>query len=287
MKLGKINRYSIANNTFLSPLLEIQKPPAELHIIGTLPKNRPPVIAIVGSRRPTAYGTEITQHFATSLARAGVVVVSGLAYGIDAIAHKAALEAGGITIAVMAGGLHSIYPAGHTGLAGEIVEKGGALLSEHEVGVEAFKYHFLARNRIVSGLADAILVTEAGDKSGTFSTVGHAIDQNKVVFAAPGPINSLLSAGPNRLIQQGAHVALDPQDILDIIAPKHKVQQQLPLGNTPLEVTIISLIQKGIHDGETLLQQSKAPAHEFSEAMTMLELNGVVKALGNNKWGIS
>ena len=286
MKISKINRESIVSESFLSPLLQLTKIPEKLYIKGNLPTSRPPVVAIIGTRRPTPYGREVTHTLATVLAQNGVVVVSGLAAGIDTIAHTATLDAGGITIAVLAQGLHSIYPASNRGLA-ERITKNGALITEYEMGEEAMKFHFLARNRIVSGLADAVIVTEAADRSGTFSTVAHALEQNKEVFAVPGPITSLLSAGPNRLLQQGAHVALSADDVLNVIAP-HLVagQRKFVFGNTPLEVKIIELIQQGIRSGDELLEKSEAGASQFLEALTMMELNGTVRAIGGNRWTI-
>ncbi len=282
MKIRKINRKGIVNITFLSPLLQIAKTPEELFIKGTLLSDRPPVVAIVGTRRPSAYGREVTQTLAGDLARKGVVVVSGLAMGVDTIAHTSALEAGGKTIAVLAQGLHTIYPASNKGLAERIV-KNGALITEYDTGAEAMKHHFLARNRLVSGLADAVIVTEAADKSGTFSTVAHALEQNKEVFAVPGPITSLLSAGPNRLIQQGARVALSADDILQVIAP-HLIagQTKFVFGNTPLETKIIELIQGGVRNGEELQKQAGVSSSEFLQALTMMELNGTIRPLGGN-----
>jgi len=286
MKIININRESIVSESFLSPLLQLTKIPENLYIKGNLPISRPPVVAIIGTRRPTPYGREVTQTLATDLARSGVVVVSGLAAGIDTIAHTATLDAGGITVAVLAQGLHSIYPAANRGLA-ERITNNGALITEYEMGAEAFKSNFLARNRIVSGLADAVIVTEAADRSGTFSTVAHALEQNKEVFAVPGPITSLLSAGPNRLLQQGAHVALSANDILNVIAP-HLVagQRKFVFGDTPLQAKIIKLIQQGVRSGDELLSKSEVNASDFMEAMTMMELNGTVRALGGNQWTI-
>lgn len=252
--------------------------PQELYIKGTLPKGRPLVVAIVGSRRPTAYGKHVTHQLSYELAKRGVVIVSGLAYGIDAIAHEAALEAGGVTIAVMANGLHRIYPVAHTELAKRIVAQGGALISEQPPGVDARSYHFLARNRIVSGLADALIVTEASDRSGTYSTVTHAITQNKEVFAVPGPITSLLSVGPNKVLQQGARVCLSAQDVLDVIAPHLKpTQTLLPLGDTPLEVSIIKLLSNAPAETDALIETLTEPPSEVLQALTMLELNGTIK----------
>lgn len=285
MKIGKIKVQSIVNSAYASVLTEVVGAPTNLFIAGELPPTRRPTIAIIGTRRPTSYGVEQTERFASALARAGVVVVSGLALGIDSIAHAATLASNGTTLAVLANGLHRVYPATHTGLAEQIIKQGGALISEYELGEEPRKYSFLARNRIVSGIADAVLVVEAADRSGTFSTVTHAISQNKEVFAIPGPLTSLQSAGPNRLIQQGAHVALEPNDILEIIAP-HLISKptQLSLATSPVEQLILDLVATGVRDGEELLTQSKVQASEFLQAMTMMELTGSIKALGGNKW---
>lgn len=279
MKLGKINRQSIGISGFTSVLQNYEGMPKQLFIAGSLPKERPPTVAIIGSRKPTRYGIEVTHRLAFDLAKRGVVVISGLAYGIDAIAHKGALEAGGTTIAVMANGLHRIYPSVHTQLAEQIIQTGGAVLSEQAMGVDAHKYHFLARNRLVSGLADAVVVTEATDRSGTFSTVTHAISQNKEVFAVPGPITSLLSVGPNRLIQDGAHVALSASDILSVIAP-HLLEgpKQLVLGDTPLETQILRLIEQGARSIDLITTTLAVPPSELLQVITMMELKGLIKA---------
>lgn len=291
MKIGKINIVSIGNstgnNSYLAPLKEVAQAPKHLYVAGSIPKSRVVTVAIVGTRRPTAYGREITERFAGELARRGVVVISGLALGVDAVAHQAVLDAGGLTIAVLAGGLHRIYPASHLDLARRIVKSGGAIVSEHPEGFEAHPYHFLARNRLVSGLADAVLVTEAAERSGTFSTVGHALEQGKEVFAVPGPITSLMSAGANKLIQQGAHVALTPDDVLRIIAPElMQGQTKLVLGDTTQEVRIIELLRSGVRDGDELQKESGIEPSLFLQTLTMLEIKGTISPLGANKWTI-
>lgn len=282
MKLGKINRQSIGISGFTSVLSTIHTPPTELFVAGTLPTDRKITVAIVGSRKPTPYGVEVTHKLAYELAKQGIVIISGLAYGVDAIAHKAALDADGTTIAVLGNSLPEIYPASHAGLAETIVRKGGALVSEKLPGESTRHYDFLKRNRIISGLADAIIVTEATEKSGTLSTIGHALDQNKEIFAVPGPITSLLSVGPNKLIQQGAHVALCAQDILDVIAPTlHIEQTQLPLGDTPLEVRIIQLIKEGTRTPELLMKElSPESPSDLLQVLTMMELKGTIKLNG-------
>lgn len=254
--------------------------PSQLYIKGKLPDSRIPAVAIIGSRKPSRYGEEVTYKLAYELAKQGIVIVSGLAYGIDAIAHTAALDAGGTTIAVLAQGLHRVYPVDHTALAERIVEHGGAIISEQPAGVEAHKFHFLARNRIVSGLADAVVVTEATQKSGTLSTITHALDQNKEVFAVPGPITSLLSVGPHRLIQQGAGLVTNVHDILQVVAPTPPArshQAHLPLAHTPIEAAIYACIQKGTSDVDTILHTIKAPDSEILQAITHMELRNEIK----------
>jgi DNA processing protein len=281
----KINSIRPQKHKYLQIIDTIVKKPETLHYIGTLPDERIATVAIVGSRKPTAYGREVTYNLAYDLAKQGVVIVSGLALGIDAVAHRAALDAGGITIAVLANGLDTVSPASHRQLAHDIVAGGGAIISEYEPGVDAREFRLLARNRIVTGLSDALIVTEATARSGTMSTVAHALDQNREVFAVPGNITSPLSIGCNNLLKQGAHPVTRAQDVLEIVAPELLAgQAQLPLGNTPLEATIIGLIQSGIRDGEQLQQQSGADASEFSQAITMMEIQGDIRALGGNQW---
>ncbi len=242
-------------------------------------------MAIVGTRRPTAYGKEVTHQLAFELAKRGVVIISGLALGVDGIAHQAALEANGTTIAVLGNGLSKIYPSSHKNLADRIVASGGAILSEYEPSMPALSHQFLERNRIVSGLADAIIITEAAAKSGTMSTAAHALGQGKEIFVVPGNITSPLSAGCNALLRQGATPVTKFDDILEAIAPDLlQPQAILPLGNTPAETTIITLLQSGIRDGDELQQKSKLQPRELAEALTMLEIGGVVRPLGANQW---
>jgi DNA processing protein len=281
----KIKAMTPDDSAFLQIINTIALKPKTLYFIGSLPKERLPVVAIVGTRKPTSYGKEVTFNLAYKLAQKGVVIVSGLALGIDAIAHRAALEAGGVTIAVLANGLDTVYPATHKRLAEQIIESGGAIISEYPQGTLARDFQFLARNRIVSGLADAVIVTEAAARSGTLATVAHALDQNREIFAVPGNITSPMSVGPNRMIIQGAHPALEADDILRVIAPHLLTRQTaLNMGSNPVEIKIIDLLRTGIRDGDTLQQQSGFTASEFSQAMTMLEIGGLIRPLGGNKW---
>jgi DNA processing protein len=255
--------------------------------MGTLPAERLPSVAIVGTRKPSSYGKEVTQQLAYDLAKKGIVIISGLALGVDGIAHRAALEAGGTTIAVLANGLPQIYPATHKDLADQITKQSGAVLSEYEPETSARAYQFLQRNRIVSGLSDAIIITEAAARSGTLNTAMHALEQGKEVFVVPGNITSPLSSGCNTLLKQGARPATCADDILEVIAPDLlQSQATLALGNSPLETTIIQLLASGIRDGEELQQRSDSSISEFNTALTMMEITGTIRSLGANQWTI-
>lgn len=283
----KINTFAPDEQKYLQILTHIANAPKKLDCYGTLPDSRRPSVAIVGTRKPTAYGREVTHQLAYELAQRGIVIVSGLALGVDGIAHRGALEAGGTTIAILGCGLPRIYPSTHKGLAEEIVKKGGAVLSEFDRDEEARPHYFLQRNRIVSGLSDAIIITEAAAKSGTLNTAAHALEQGKEIFVVPGPITSPLSAGCNELLKRGASPITSYADVLERIAPDvMQPQSSLPLGSTPLETHILELLQKGLRDGEELLRKTGADATEFSTSLTMLELSGTIRALGANQWTI-
>jgi DNA processing protein len=281
----KINSISPLKHKYLQIIDTIAKTPKRLYYFGDFPAERIPTVAVVGTRKPTSYGKEVTYQLAYDLAAQGIVIVSGNALGVDAIAHRAALDAGGTTIAVLAGGLDNIYPAANKQLAREIVEKGGAIISEYEPDVLARDFQFLERNRIVSGLSDAVIVTEAAVRSGTLATVAHALEQGREVFVVPGNITSPMSAGCNALIKQGAHPVTSAQDVLEIVAP-HLIKGQalLPLGNTPLESKIIGLLQTGIRDGDQLQTESGVEISEFSQTLTMMEIAGTIRSLGGNQW---
>lgn len=260
--------------------------------MGTLPTSGAPVVAIVGSRKPSAYGREVTEQLASDLAKAGCIIVSGLALGIDGIAQRAALKAGGTVIGVIPNELPDISPQTNYKLAMNIIENGGAILSEWKKGDGKIvnRWSFLERNRLVSGLADAVIITEAAERSGTLNTAAHALSQGRDVFAVPGNITSPLSAGCNALLKQGALVATTATDILNVIAPSTTQsatdQAVIPLGETPAENTIIDLLRTSLRDGDQLQQQSGLNPADFATALTMLEINGVIKPLGANNWAL-
>ena len=287
----KINKIAPESHNYLKILTNIDNKPQALYYLGKLPQQRQPTIAIVGTRKPTRYGIEVTTKLSSELARRGLIIVSGLALGTDAIAHRACLEAGGTTIAIITSQLPNIYPRSNSALARRILEQDGAVISEHSIDdPEPYvmgKWSFLERNRLVSGLADAILITEASARSGTLNTAAHALAQGKDVFVVPGNITSPQSAGCNALIKQGATPITDVADILSVLTPKQTAsrhQTKLPIGSTPAESAIIAQLAAGVRDGDQLQEQTGLSATELSTSLTMLELSGAIRSLGANQW---
>lgn len=283
----KINKIALDEEKYLQITRGIANLPKSLYLIGELPHSPRPSVAIIGTRKPSAYGKEVTYSLAYNLAKSGVVVVSGLALGIDAIAHKGALDAGGTTIAVMPGGLDEFYPRTNHYLADRIITSRGAIVSEYPAGERPFKVNFIARNRIVAAIADGVLVIEAATKSGTIHTAGFALDYGRPVMAVPGNITNPMSSGTNQLIATGARLVTSAEEVMaEIGAANEPVQSRLPLGDTPEQVIIIKLLARGVRDGEELHYLSNLAAESYSQTMTMLEINGVVRALGANQWGL-
>ncbi len=281
----KINQILPHNHKYTQIITNIAVVPKKLHYIGKLPALRQPTVAIVGTRKPSSYGREVTTQLAGDLARRGVVIVSGMALGVDGLAHRAALEAGGTTIAVQGNGLAELYPHTHDQLGKDIIDGGGAIISEYEPNVPARDFRFLERNRIISGLSDAVLITEAALRSGSLSTAHHALEQGREVFVVPGNITSPLSGGCNSLLKQGATPVMSADDILEVIAPGLlKPQVQLALGDNSAQTTIIQLLVNGTRDGDELQRQSDIDPSQFASELTMMEINGLVRSLGGNQW---
>ncbi len=283
-----INKVLPDKHKYLQIITTIAKPPKLLYYCGTLPERRVPTVAIVGTRKPTSYGKEVTYQIAGGLAQKGVVIVSGLALGVDGIAHAAALDAGGNTIAVLPCGLPKIYPSSHRSLAERILKSGGALVTEYDTdSTISYQSNFLERNRIVAGLADAIIITEAAARSGTLNTAAHALAQGKDVFVVPGNITSPMSTGCNALLKQGANITTCAEDILEQIAPNLLTSQgSLPLGTTPIETAILAQLQAGIRDADEIQRTTNIEPVELMTALTMLEISGTIRSLGANQWTV-
>ncbi len=283
----KIKCVKHSSDEYPKKLRDIDSPPKQLYVLGNLFDDDSYRISVVGTRRPTKYGRYVTETLVGELARLGVVIISGLALGIDGLAHTAALDAKGKTIAVMPCGLDKIYPASHRGLAKKILAARGALLSEYKEGMPPLVQNFPTRNRIVSGLADAVLVIEAAARSGTSITAGFALEQGKTVMAVPGNINSPMSAGTNNLIRTGAFPVSSVTDILNACGLEDLQTNKANLrGDNAAEQTILDLLKEGPKDGDELQKLAKIKASEFNQALTMLEIKGTIKNQGANTWSL-
>lgn len=237
-------------------------------------------IAIVGSRVPSKYGMIVTDRFSETLAKSGIVIVSGLAYGVDSIAHRKALDVNGKTIAVLGSGFNNIYPSAHQDLANIIASK-GLLISEYCPSMKATKYSFPQRNRIIAGLSDGVLITEASIKSGTIHTKDFALDYGKDVFAVPGNINSEKSELPNDIIKSGQGYAVtSPEDILEKV--DFKVQNYKKVETVQLSIeeqTILNLLSDGDKDTDFLSKNCNFNVNILLSYLTTLEIRGIIKRL--------
>ena len=284
----KINAVRPQDNIFTNQLASIAKVPNTLYYCGELPSTPVKSVAIVGSRKPTPYGKSVTEKIVHTLAEHNVTIISGLALGIDSIAHKAALKFNTPTIAVMARGLNGIYPASHFSLSREIVKAGGALISTYPADMPAQPYHFLERNRIISGLSSIVIVTEAAVKSGTLNTASHALEQGKDVFAVPGNITSPMSAGCNRLIRQGAQPLIDTSDILSALGIKsQKTTPQIPVRKNKTEQLIINAILAGAKDTNHIINATNISPSSIFVTLSTLEIAGIIESSPDGVWTIS
>ena len=283
----KVKKISIDDNAYPATLRNIPSPPKELFYLGAEPETwlSRPRVAIVGSRGITPYGRVVTERLAGQLAERGISIISGLALGVDAVAHEAALHSSGLHIAVLANGLDEIYPASNTNLAKRLLEQGGAIISEYPVGTPSLKQNFIARNRIVAGLGNALLIIEATDRSGTLHTARFALEQGRDVLVVPGNITSPNSVGCNNLIKTGATPVTSVDDILFALGTKNLVTTTyIHKGENADEQAVLDLLYNGVSDGHELLQQCGLAPQLFTQTLTMLELSGKIHPLGNNHW---
>ncbi len=263
-------------------LLRIDWPPPVLFMRGDLVVDDERSIAIVGTRRPSLYGRDVAVELTTALVERGFTIVSGLARGIDAAAHRAALEAGGRTLAVLGCGIDTIYPPEHRDLAGAI-ERSGAVMSDYAPGVPPDAANFPPRNRIISGLAMGVVVVEAAEESGALITTRFANDQGREVFAVPGQIHAKNSRGPHRLIQQGARLILDVDDILTELRfetshPAGAIQPTLFLDE--METRVIEALAGGPLLPDELAHRLDLSPAQLSAQLTLLELRGLARLEG-------
>jgi len=287
----KINTVKITDAEYPSLLKEIPDVPGIFYLLGELPDDKIPKIAIVGTRKAGAVGRRFAKELAQKLAESGVIIVSGLAMGIDTAAHEGAVLAGGKTIAVLANGLDRIYPAQNENLAKKIIELGGAIISEYPAGTEAFKNNFLERNRIVSGLSVATIVIEAPERSGSIVTARLAAEQGREVFVVPGSIDNPNYRGSHQLIRDGAILVSSIEDIIEDLGDK--------ISNSKLQITnksqIINSKTKNITDVNQLLiikilqevggaltideiiKITKLEPHITNQSVAFLIIGGIIK----------
>lgn len=267
-------------------LREIEQPPPVIYQLGELTEGDEWAVAVVGTRRVTAYGRQVAEEIAGTLARNGITVVSGLARGVDSISHQAALNAGGRTVAVLGSGVDRIYPPENRNLAEQIIQH-GALISDYPPGTPPEASNFPPRNRLISGLSLAVVVVEAGGTSGALITASFAADQGRDVFAVPGNITSPGSKGTNRLIRDGAAPLLNPEQVLEaleltmvaeqrtarVVLPADAVEAQLfeALGSEPLHI-------------DEIRTRTEIPIEKVTASLALMELKGMVRQVGGMQY---
>lgn len=286
--LDKFYKYNISAITFISKsypekLKNIDDSPLVIYTRGDVSLLKKKSISIVGTRKPTTYGKIVCEKFTKELSKAGLVTVSGLAYGIDTCVASVTLDVGGKTIAVLAGGLDSIYPSQNLGLANKIVEAGGLLISEHRPQIKPANYMFINRNRIVSALGLGTLIIEAGKTSGTMATARHALEQGRELFVVPGNINSLQSEGTNNLIDEMPDTfTICPERILYRLKIKKKQEESIPVQVDLVENQILSALSEGELSFDELSDKTNIKPAELSAKLIKMEMFGLVtKGNGN------
>ena len=287
-EMERLDRYGIKALSYNDPvypsrLKEIYDYPPLLYIRGSLLPQDEWCLAVVGTRRATVYGKQVTDEIVTDLAQSKITIVSGLAKGIDSIAHRSALAAGGRSIAVFACGLDIVYPSENTELARSIIQQ-GALVSEYPLGTRPRAENFPRRNRIMSGLSLGVLVTEANETSGAIITANMALEQNREVFAIPGSILSPASRGTNRLIQEGAKLVRDYSDILEelnLTAVARQIEMREVIPSSDVESQLLKQLSAEPAHIDEICRSSGLPASTVSSTLTMMELKGLTKQVGN------
>ena len=293
-EMEKMAKYGVKALTVRDPLYparlkEIYDYPPVLYVRGTLLPEDEWCVAVVGTRRATVYGRQVTEEFVADLARNKITIVSGLAKGVDTIAHKTALDAGGRSLAVFASGLDTVYPAENAELARRLIKQ-GALVSEYPLGIKPRADNFPRRNRILSGLCLGTLVIEAGETSGAMITAHMALEQDREVFAVPGSILSPASKGTNQLIQEGAKLVRDYTDILEelnltAVAQQLEMKEVLPASDT--ETLLLKQLSAEPTHIDEVCRASGLPASTVSGTLAMMELKGMVKQVGGMNYSLA
>lgn len=277
---------TLTDANYPEPLKNIYDPPPVLRMKGTFTEQDEKAIAVVGTRRPTRYGRAVTEQLTRELVSHGFTIVSGLARGVDGIAHRTALEYGGRTVAVLGSGFGNVYPHEHRDLAEEITQQ-GCVMSEFSMDAAPLAAHFPQRNRVISGLSLGVLITEAAERSGSLITARCAVEQNREVFAVPGDIQVKGSFGPHRLIQQGAALVTGIEDILDALptyvvsktAVRPTVSQEDRPDLNPEELAVWNVLGTTSAHIDAITQQMGMPVSRIASILVMMELKGAVQQL--------
>lgn len=285
IKENEVTCVSFVHEDYPEKLKEIHSAPYMLYVKGKLPDKNRKIVAIVGARNCSFYGEYMAREIADVMARAGVQIVSGMARGIDSISQKSALEAGGNSFAVLGCGVDYCYPKEQIDLYNSLIKHGG-VISELPLGTGPLKHNFPARNRIISGISDAVLVVEAKEKSGSLITADMALEQGRDVYALPGPVNSKLSRGCNMLIKQGADILLSPEELLTDLG----VESIITSENSELTKKLLETSEKLVYSCldlypqnlEEMLQKTKMSVAELLDNLVRLELKGIIKEVSKN-----
>lgn len=289
MEKENIKIATVEDKEYPRLLKEIYNPPYIIYYKGRLDAGNEFNIAVVGARKYTAYGKMAAENIVEDLARSNLTIVSGLALGIDALAHAAALKGGGRALAVLGSGLDkaNIYPSSNRYLAEKILASGGALVSEFSPGTPPLRHHFPQRNRIISGMSLGVLVIEAGEKSGSLITVNFALEQNREVFAVPGSIFSETSKGTNEIIKKGARVVTSANDIieaLDLAQITAYIDNKKIIPETPEEEELIAHLTKEPTHINELVHLTKLDTNVINSTLTIMEMKGMVKNIGGMQY---
>ncbi len=288
----RIKIITIYDENYPKRLRYIDYNPKVLYTKGDIVEEDNFAIALVGSRKATSYGKWACEKFTKELVDLGITIISGLAAGIDTVAHRTALENGGRTIGVLGNGIDVVYPKRNLSLYNEM-EKFGAVISEFPMKTPPFPYNFPQRNRIISGLSMGVLVIEAQEKSGSLITATHAAEQGKDVFALPGNINSIFSGGTNKLIKDGARPLLELDDIIEEIYElkqlknKHTVNKSIDYSDySEIEIKVIKLLEEGPMHCDSISYRTDLDIADVNSILTILELKGAVKELSGRMFGL-
>ena len=289
LRENEIECYFLDDNRYPESLKKIDSPPFVLYGKGTISPRDKLAMAVVGTRRMTNYGSQVTENLVSQLVKAGLTIISGLARGVDSLAHRVALRTGGRTIGVLACGLDLVYPPENLGLVREITNGHGSVVSEFPLGTKPIPENFPARNRLISGLSLGTLVIEAPKKSGTLITACHAAEQGREVFAVSGPITSANAAGPAYLIKMGAKLVFEVNDILEELGldKENKIKGLKEIiSENPEEEMILALLKDQAKSINNLVQESGFDSGQVMKLISLMEIKGQVENLGNMLYSI-